>query len=307
MSVLASSSVYETEPVGRGARPARVPQRVPARSRPSSSPRRCSTPARRSSASSGREPGGPRHGPRPIDVDVLLLGDAASTRPTRLALPARRGHAPALRARAAARARPGAERCPTARALADALAALGPGQDVRRAGPPLRLDAAVRRGGARDRVSHVSAGAVGRRCRRRRARPRSTSMTTSCSQPRAGTAQRRSARRCCRPARRALTGQIAGVDRSRSAHARPSRRGESSATRDRRLRRPVAALLAADAHGALAAITRASTVVDGIRPGSAPRDRPARGSSPAAFIRTLAAGDQARGARRQRRSRHRQR
>jgi 2-amino-4-hydroxy-6-hydroxymethyldihydropteridine diphosphokinase len=23
----------------------------------------------------GREPGGPRHGPRPIDVDVLLLGD----------------------------------------------------------------------------------------------------------------------------------------------------------------------------------------------------------------------------------------
>jgi 2-amino-4-hydroxy-6-hydroxymethyldihydropteridine diphosphokinase len=24
----------------------------------------------------GREPGGPRHGPRPIDVDLLLLGDA---------------------------------------------------------------------------------------------------------------------------------------------------------------------------------------------------------------------------------------
>ena len=24
----------------------------------------------------GRTPGGPRHGPRPIDVDVLLLGDA---------------------------------------------------------------------------------------------------------------------------------------------------------------------------------------------------------------------------------------
>ena len=23
----------------------------------------------------GREPGGPRHGPRPIDVDLLLLGD----------------------------------------------------------------------------------------------------------------------------------------------------------------------------------------------------------------------------------------
>ena len=34
----------------------------------------------------GREPGGPRHGPRPIDVDVLLLGDL-ELRSERLTLP----------------------------------------------------------------------------------------------------------------------------------------------------------------------------------------------------------------------------
>jgi 2-amino-4-hydroxy-6-hydroxymethyldihydropteridine diphosphokinase len=34
----------------------------------------------------GREPGGPRHGPRPIDVDVLLLGDLVH-RSERLTLP----------------------------------------------------------------------------------------------------------------------------------------------------------------------------------------------------------------------------
>jgi 2-amino-4-hydroxy-6-hydroxymethyldihydropteridine diphosphokinase len=34
----------------------------------------------------GREPGGPRHGPRPIDVDVLLL-DAREHRSERLTLP----------------------------------------------------------------------------------------------------------------------------------------------------------------------------------------------------------------------------
>jgi len=34
----------------------------------------------------GREPGGPRHGPRPIDVDVLLLGDLVYSS-DRLSLP----------------------------------------------------------------------------------------------------------------------------------------------------------------------------------------------------------------------------
>ena len=36
----------------------------------------------------GRDPGGPRHGPRPIDVDVLLLGDLEH-RSDRLVLPHR--------------------------------------------------------------------------------------------------------------------------------------------------------------------------------------------------------------------------
>ena len=58
-----------------GPRPARLPQRLRARSRPRTGPRSCSTPARRSSASVGRAPGGARHGPRVIDVDVLLLGE----------------------------------------------------------------------------------------------------------------------------------------------------------------------------------------------------------------------------------------
>ena len=73
-------------------------------SRRRSSRRRCSTPARRSSARSGREPGGVRHGPRPIDVDVLLL-EGVEHESERLRLPHREVHDAAVRARAAARAR----------------------------------------------------------------------------------------------------------------------------------------------------------------------------------------------------------
>ena len=72
---------------GRGdPRPARLPQRVRARSRPRWTPRRCSTPARTSSASSGGTSARPRHAPRPLDVDLLLLGDEAY-RSERLTLP----------------------------------------------------------------------------------------------------------------------------------------------------------------------------------------------------------------------------
>ena len=62
--------------MGEVARPARLPQRRASRSRPRSAPRGA---ARRlqggRAASSGASPAAPRHGPRPIDVDVLLLGD----------------------------------------------------------------------------------------------------------------------------------------------------------------------------------------------------------------------------------------
>ena len=44
------------------------------RSRPSSARRSCSTHASEIESELGRRAGGPRHGPRPIDIDILLLG-----------------------------------------------------------------------------------------------------------------------------------------------------------------------------------------------------------------------------------------
>jgi 2-amino-4-hydroxy-6-hydroxymethyldihydropteridine diphosphokinase len=73
IDVLASSSVYETEPVGL------VPDqrdffnaclRVQTGLDPESLLAACKAVEREL----GREPGGLRHGPRPIDVDLLLLG-----------------------------------------------------------------------------------------------------------------------------------------------------------------------------------------------------------------------------------------
>jgi 2-amino-4-hydroxy-6-hydroxymethyldihydropteridine diphosphokinase len=85
--------------------------------------------------------GGVRHGPRPIDVDVLLLGDLVHASP-RLRLP----HEQVTRRRfvlvpllelAFDLALPDGTR------LADALAALPVEEGVRRAGPPLRVPAAA--------------------------------------------------------------------------------------------------------------------------------------------------------------------
>jgi 2-amino-4-hydroxy-6-hydroxymethyldihydropteridine diphosphokinase len=83
----------------------------------------------------GRAGGGPRHGPRPIDVDLLLLGDA-QLRSERLTLP----HAQVLARRFVLI--PLLEldfelRTPAGEGLADALAALPVTEGVRRAGPPL--------------------------------------------------------------------------------------------------------------------------------------------------------------------------
>jgi 2-amino-4-hydroxy-6-hydroxymethyldihydropteridine diphosphokinase len=83
----------------------------------------------------GRAAGGPRHGPRVIDVDVLLLGDLRYES-ERLTLPheqvtSRRFVLVPLLELASDLRLPGGER------LADSLAALGGGQDVRVAGPPL--------------------------------------------------------------------------------------------------------------------------------------------------------------------------
>ena len=120
-------------------------------SRRRSTPRACSTRARRSSARSGRELGGAgyvRHGPRPIDVDVLLLGGTSVLRTDRLVLP---------HERMSARGASCSSRCSSSipdleipgggGRAADALAALGPGQEVPQdrarpgggAGGPIRI------------------------------------------------------------------------------------------------------------------------------------------------------------------------
>jgi 7,8-dihydro-6-hydroxymethylpterin-pyrophosphokinase len=87
----------------------------------------------------GRLAGGVRHGPRPIDVDVLLLGDVAFSS-DRLQLP----HAQVTSRRFVLvpllDVSPDAA-LPDGSLVADALHALGPGQAVRRSGPPLRMPA----------------------------------------------------------------------------------------------------------------------------------------------------------------------
>jgi len=132
--VLASSSVYETQPVGevldqRDFFNACV--RVETELEPEPLLDACKAVER----ALGRAPGGARHGPRPIDVDLLLLGDERYET-ERLRLPHREATTrrfvlvPLLELDPELVV-PGVGRA------ADALAALGPGQDVRLAGPPL--------------------------------------------------------------------------------------------------------------------------------------------------------------------------
>jgi len=88
----------------------------------------------------GRTAGGPRHGPRPIDVDVLLLGDLEHAS-QRLVLPheqvlARRFVLIGLLELDFELCTPAGER------LSDALAALPVDEGVRRCGDPLRIDPA---------------------------------------------------------------------------------------------------------------------------------------------------------------------
>jgi 2-amino-4-hydroxy-6-hydroxymethyldihydropteridine diphosphokinase len=135
VDVLASSSVYETEPVGLV-----LDQRefynaclaIDTDHGPDELLAACKAVER----SLGREPGGIRHGPRPIDVDVLLL-DELQFASDRLTLPhpevtSRRFVLVPLLELDPALALPDGSR------LSDALAALGgDGQDVRRVGDPL--------------------------------------------------------------------------------------------------------------------------------------------------------------------------
>ena len=132
--VLASSSTYETEPVGLV-----LDQRdflnACLRVQTDRDPEELLDACKEVERALGRAAAGVRHGPRVIDVDVLLLGDLEHAS-ERLVLPhpevgSRRFVLvplleldPELKLPDGARAK-------------DALAALGPGQAVRRVGPPL--------------------------------------------------------------------------------------------------------------------------------------------------------------------------
>jgi len=135
VQVLASSSVYETEPVGL-ILDQREFYNACLRVETAHGPEELLDACKAVERGLGREAGGPRHGPRPIDVDVLLLGDE-QFESDRLTLPhpevvSRRFVLVPLLELDPELALPDGTR------LADALAALGPGtQDVRRAGDPL--------------------------------------------------------------------------------------------------------------------------------------------------------------------------
>jgi 2-amino-4-hydroxy-6-hydroxymethyldihydropteridine diphosphokinase len=136
VEVLASSSTYDTDPVGEILD---QPDFLNAclRVRTSLDPDALLDAAKAIERALGREPGGPKDGPRPIDVDVLLLGYREHVSEF-LRLP----HAQVLVRRFVLI--PLLEldfdlATPSGARLADALAALAVDEDVRRAGPPLRI------------------------------------------------------------------------------------------------------------------------------------------------------------------------
>jgi 2-amino-4-hydroxy-6-hydroxymethyldihydropteridine diphosphokinase len=137
VAVLASSSTYDTEPVGEVLD---QPEFLNAclRVRTALEPEALLDACKAIERELGRVAGGVRHGPRPIDVDLLLLGDAVY-RSDRLALPhaqvtSRRFVLVPLLELAPDLAVPGAG------PAAAALERLGDAAAVRRAGPPLRVD-----------------------------------------------------------------------------------------------------------------------------------------------------------------------
>jgi 2-amino-4-hydroxy-6-hydroxymethyldihydropteridine diphosphokinase len=137
VSVLASSSVYETEPVGEvlDQRPFyNACLRIETDFEPERLLDACKAVERALGRTQAGEEGYVRHGPRPLDVDLLLL-DRRRYRSERLTLPhrevtSRRFVLVPLLELAPALVVPGAG--PAARALAAIE-----GQGVRRAGPPL--------------------------------------------------------------------------------------------------------------------------------------------------------------------------
>jgi 2-amino-4-hydroxy-6-hydroxymethyldihydropteridine diphosphokinase len=137
VAVLSSSSVYETEPVGE------VPDQRPflnacVRIETELKPEPLLDVCKAVERVLGRVPGGVRHGPRPIDVDVLLL-EGLEHKSERLCLP----HAEVTSRRFVLvpllELDPDLE-VPGYGAAATALSGIE-GQEVRRAGPPLDVRA----------------------------------------------------------------------------------------------------------------------------------------------------------------------
>jgi 2-amino-4-hydroxy-6-hydroxymethyldihydropteridine diphosphokinase len=129
VDVLASSSVYETEPVGL-VLDQREFYNACVRIETALAPEELLDACKAVERELGRAAGGPRHGPRVIDVDLLLL-EGTEYKSERLTLP----HPEVFSRRFVLV--PLLELEPDNTDLADALAALGEGQAVRRAGPPL--------------------------------------------------------------------------------------------------------------------------------------------------------------------------
>ena len=134
--VLASSSVYDTDPVGEVLdQPSFLNACL--RVRTGLGALELLDTVKRLELELGRESDSPRHGPRAIDIDVLLLG-AVELRHERMTLP----HEQLLSRRFVLI--PALEldfemAVPDGRRLSDALAALPLGEGVRWAGPPLEL------------------------------------------------------------------------------------------------------------------------------------------------------------------------
>ena len=136
IEVVASSSVYDTEPIGLVLD---QPEFLNACIRIATElgPLELLAACKEAERAVGRAQGGVRHGPRVIDVDVLLLGDT-TLRHERLNLPHedlanRRFVLVPLLELAPDLTLPGGE------PIAEALTALGNGQEVRVAGPPLAV------------------------------------------------------------------------------------------------------------------------------------------------------------------------
>jgi 2-amino-4-hydroxy-6-hydroxymethyldihydropteridine diphosphokinase len=135
IEVLACSSVYDTDPVGEITdQPSFLNACV--RVRTALQPLQLLDAVKEIERHLGRAAGGPRHGPRAIDIDILLLGELEYSG-ERIAIP----HSQVLSRRFVLI--PALEldfelAVPDGRRLADALAALPISEGVRWAGPPLR-------------------------------------------------------------------------------------------------------------------------------------------------------------------------